>query len=67
MFSSTGNYNRLDCWVDRIITDYGDVRVKFVYKGPSKNLTNNGLVIDYIDFVPEALVASYLKANEKLD
>jgi hypothetical protein len=67
IFSSTNNYNRFDCWVDGVIKDYGEVRVKFVYKGPSKNLTNNGLVIDYIDFVPEALVTDYLKANEKLD
>jgi hypothetical protein len=65
IYSSTNNYNRFDCWVDNI-KDYGEVRVKFVYKGPSTGLADNGLVIDYIDFVPETLAPDYLKANEKL-
>jgi hypothetical protein len=43
-------YNKFDCWVDNL-TEYGKARIKIVYKGPGKVLYN-GLVIDYIDFVP---------------
>jgi uncharacterized surface protein with fasciclin (FAS1) repeats len=43
-------YNKFDCWVNNI-TEYGKAKVKIVYKGPSTVLYN-GLVIDYIDFIP---------------
>ena len=45
-----GGYNRFDCWVDNL-TEYGKAKIRIVYKGPSTVLYN-GLVIDYIDFVP---------------
>ncbi|HJZ38867.1 MAG TPA: fasciclin domain-containing protein [Bacteroidales bacterium] len=43
-------YNRFDCWVENL-TEYGKAKIKIVYKGPSTVLYN-GLVIDYIDFIP---------------
>jgi hypothetical protein len=45
-----GGYNRFDCWVDNL-TEYGKAKIKIVYKGPSTVLYN-GLVLDYIDFIP---------------
>jgi uncharacterized surface protein with fasciclin (FAS1) repeats len=49
-FLPEGPYNRFDCWVDKK-NEYGNTKVKFVYREPG-NVQNNGLVIDYIDFVP---------------
>jgi uncharacterized surface protein with fasciclin (FAS1) repeats len=43
-------YNRFDCWVENL-TEYGQAKIRIEYKGPSKVLYN-GLVIDYIDFIP---------------
>lgn len=45
-----GTFNRWDCWVDNK-NEYGDLTVKFVYVGPGQ-VPSNGLVIDYIDFIP---------------
>ena len=45
-----GNFNRWDCWVDNK-NEYGDLTLRFEYLGPG-NLNNNGLIIDYIDFIP---------------
>ncbi len=45
-----GGYNRFDCWVENL-TDYGSAKIRIEYKGPSTVLYN-GLVIDYIDFIP---------------
>ncbi len=45
-----GNFNRFDMWVDNI-QEYGRAKIRFEYKGPGF-VPNNGLVIDYIDFVP---------------
>ncbi len=45
-----GTYNRFDCWVDNK-NEYGNTTLKFVYVGPGK-VASNGLIIDYIDFVP---------------
>ncbi len=45
-----GGFNRFDCWVENK-NEYGNATVKFVYREPGKVLSN-GLVIDYIDFVP---------------
>ncbi len=46
----TGNFNSFDFWVNNM-TEYGSAKIRFEYKEPGK-VTNNGLVIDYIDFVP---------------
>jgi hypothetical protein len=46
----TGNFNNFDMWVDNL-TEYGSAKIRFEYKEPGR-VTNNGLVIDYIDFVP---------------
>ncbi|MFO7371206.1 MAG: fasciclin domain-containing protein [Bacteroidales bacterium] len=47
---SSDGYNRFDCWLD-VLETYGQAKIRIEYKGPS-NLTSNGLVLDYIDFVP---------------
>jgi hypothetical protein len=47
-----GNFNSFDMWVDNI-AEYSKAKIRFEYKGPGSVL-NNGLVIDYIDFVPAA-------------
>jgi hypothetical protein len=39
-------------WVDNL-TEYGSAKIRFEYKEPGK-VINNGLVIDYIDFLPAA-------------
>jgi len=49
-YKPEGAFNRFDCWVDNAAA-YGQCRVKFVYKAPG-NVNANGLVIDYIDFIP---------------
>jgi len=43
-------YNRFDCWVENL-TEYGQARIRIEYKGPGTVLYN-GLVVDYIDFIP---------------
>lgn len=57
MFSVTGDrylpvgrFNKFDMWVDNIV-EYGSAKIKIDYKGPG-NVASNGLVIDYIEFVP---------------
>ena len=45
-----GQWNKFDMWVDNII-DYGSAKIKLEYKGPSF-VSNNGLVIDCIEFIP---------------
>ena len=45
-----GAFNSFDCWVENT-SEYSEATVKFVYREPGKVL-NNGLVIDYIDFIP---------------
>jgi hypothetical protein len=37
-------------WVDNIV-EYGSAKIKIDYTGPG-NVPSNGLVIDYIEFVP---------------
>jgi len=46
-----GRYNKFDMYVDNIV-DYGDVRIRFDYKGPGTSVPENGLVIDYVEFIP---------------
>ncbi|MDA3928967.1 MAG: fasciclin domain-containing protein [Prolixibacteraceae bacterium] len=50
-FIADGRYNKFDFWVDNI-TEYGEARIRFEYKGPSSSRFN-GLLLDYIDCVPE--------------
>ena len=50
-FKPEGRFNRFDMWVENI-TEYGRPEIKFVYKGPG-NVMSQGLVIDYIEFIPE--------------
>lgn len=45
-----GGFNRFDCWVD-YKGEYGQTKIRFDYRGPGK-VSNNGLVLDYIEFVP---------------
>lgn len=49
-FIPEGRFNRFDMYVDNI-TEFSKAKIKFEYKGPG-NAPSNGLVIDYIDFVP---------------
>lgn len=49
-YKPEGAFNRFDCWVQNS-APYGQCKVKFVYKEPGR-VQSNGLVIDYIDFVP---------------
>ena len=50
VYRPEGAYNRFDCWIENKI-GYGETMIRFDYKGPG-NVTNNGLVIDYIEFFP---------------
>ena len=45
-----GAFCKFDCWVQNL-TEYGNARIKIIYKGPG-TVVYNGLVIDYIDFIP---------------
>lgn len=56
---AVGRYCKFDCWVDNI-TQYGKARIRIVYKGPS-TMRYNGLMLDYIEFVPENRVGSITK------
>ncbi len=49
-YKPEGAFNRFDCWVENE-GDYGKAKVRFEYMEPG-DVQNNGLVIDYIDFVP---------------
>lgn len=46
----TGRFNSFDMYVENL-QEYGPANIRFDYKGPG-NVVNNGLVIDYIEFVP---------------
>ena len=45
-----GGFNKWDCWLDNE-AGYGDAEIRFEYKGPA-DVLSNGLVIDYIEFIP---------------
>lgn len=49
-YRPTDGYNRFDCWLENLET-YGQAKIRIEYKGPS-NLSSNGLVLDYIEFIP---------------
>jgi len=46
-----GRFNYFDCWVESI-WEYGQANIRFEYVGPGF-VFNKGLVIDYVEFVPE--------------
>lgn len=46
----TGRFNNFDMWVENI-TEYGKPKIRVEYKAPGSVLSN-GLVIDYIEFIP---------------
>ncbi|MDX2431100.1 MAG: hypothetical protein QNK35_09215, partial [Bacteroides sp.] len=50
-FLPEGGFNMRDYWVENL-TEYGDVKVRFEYRGPGGNNTN-GLNIDYVKLIPE--------------
>jgi uncharacterized surface protein with fasciclin (FAS1) repeats len=50
-YQTKNGFNIVDCYVDNLTT-YGETRIKFEYVGPGKVL-NNGLSLDYIEFVPQ--------------
>ncbi len=49
-FIPRGRFNRFDMYVDNLV-EYGNAKIRIEYKGPSF-VASNGLVIDYIDFIP---------------
>jgi hypothetical protein len=51
-FLPEGRFNRFDA-CNVAIEDFGRVKIRFEYKGPGQ-VAGNGLVIDYIEFTPEA-------------
>jgi hypothetical protein len=50
-YQTKAGFNIFDCYVDNL-TEYGTTKIKFEYIGPGKVL-NNGLSLDYIDFIPQ--------------
>lgn len=46
-----GRFNKFDMKVENIDA-YGKAKIRFEYKGPGTDVTSNGLVIDYIEFIP---------------
>ncbi len=50
-FINQGRYNSFDFWIDNI-QQYGKAKIRFEYKAPA-NVSNNGFVIDYIEFIPQ--------------
>jgi len=49
-FLPVDGFNMKDFWVDHLTT-YGDVRIRFEYKGPGASSTN-GFNIDYVKLIP---------------
>jgi hypothetical protein len=50
-FPSNSRFNRFDFWVEDILTEFGDVKVKFVYTGPG-DVAGNGFFLDYFRLMP---------------
>jgi hypothetical protein len=50
-FATKNGFNIIDWYVENL-TEYGETRIKFEYTGPGKVL-NNGLTMDYIEFIPQ--------------
>jgi hypothetical protein len=51
-FPSQSRFNRFDFWVDNILTDFGDVIVKFEYTGPGR-VSSNGFFLDHFQLIPK--------------
>jgi len=55
-FIPQGRFNKFDFWLDNQV-EYGKAVIRFEYVGPGVSPTtidiNNGLMIDYIEFLPE--------------
>jgi hypothetical protein len=49
-YTPTKRYNKFDVLVQNV-NQYGPAKIRFEYKGPG-SCASNGLVIDYIDYVP---------------
>jgi len=49
-YNPRGRFNKFDMYVNNI-DEYGSAKIKFDYKGPGL-VASNGLVIDYIEFIP---------------
>lgn len=49
-FIPRGRFNKFDMYVENLV-EYGNADIKIEYKGPSF-VASNGLVIDYIEFIP---------------
>ena len=45
-----GRFNKFDCFVENIV-EFGKAKIRFEYKEPGR-VVSNGLVIDFIEFVP---------------
>lgn len=52
-FIPVGRYNKFDFWVENL-SEYGPAKVRFEYKGTG-SVPNQGLILDYIEFVPESM------------
>jgi hypothetical protein len=50
VYKPEGAFNKFDCLIENDVA-YGETTIRFVYTG-SGNVQSNGLVIDYIDFLP---------------
>jgi hypothetical protein len=46
-----GRFNSFDVLVENV-EEYSRPKVRIEYKGPGSGISSNGLVIDYIDFIP---------------
>ena len=49
-FRPKEGFNSKDFWIENL-TEFGDVRIRFVYLGPGRE-ENNGLNIDYVKLIP---------------
>jgi len=50
-YTPRGRFNKFDMWVDNI-NKYGPAVVKIEYSAPG-NVLSNGLVLDYVEFIPD--------------
>ena len=62
---SVDGFSIFDCSLDNI-TQYGKARIRFEYKGPGKLVPQQGLAIDYIDFIPENIFKGYDKYRKSV-
>jgi hypothetical protein len=51
-FPSNSRFNRFDFWIENILTDFGDVTVKFEYTGPGR-VSGNGFFLDHFQLIPK--------------